>query len=103
MKFEWDEAKNRNNIRKHGLDFADAAEVFDGPMLERLDDRFDYSEERWVAIGLLRGIVCVVLVYIAPYQDTIRIISFRKADSYEREAYFQTLAHRLGEDLENGR
>lgn len=103
MKFEWDEAKNERNIKKHGLDFAEGVEVFDGPILERLDDRADYGEERWVAVGLLRGIVCVVLVYTEPDRETIRIISFRKADRYEREAYFKTFAHRLGEGHEDDR
>jgi hypothetical protein len=101
MKFEWDEAKNERNIKKHGLDFAEAVEVFNGPILERLDDSADYGEERWVAVGLLHGIVCVVLVYTEPDRETIRIISFRKADRYEREAYFETFAHRLGESHED--
>ncbi len=93
MKFTWDTAKNEINIRKHGLDFADAHEVFDGPVLEKLDGRQDYGEERWIAIGLLRNILCVVLVYVEAGSDTTRIISFRKGDRYEREAYFKDLAH----------
>jgi uncharacterized DUF497 family protein len=42
--FEWDEQKNKENIRKHGLDFADAPEVFLGPLLTDLDTRKDYGE-----------------------------------------------------------
>jgi uncharacterized protein len=90
MKIEWDEAKNRTNIAKHGLDFVDAAQVFEGPVLERLDTRFDYDEDRWIAVGLSHGILCVALVYTERSSDAIRIISFRKADRYEREAYFKT-------------
>jgi uncharacterized DUF497 family protein len=93
MKIIWDEAKNEVNIRKHGLDFADAHEVFDGPILEKLDDRFHYGEERWIAIGLLRGILCVVVVYAESGNETIRIISLRKGDRYEREAYFKAFTH----------
>jgi uncharacterized protein len=93
MKFIWDEAKNEINIRKHGLDFADAHEVFDGPLLEKLDERFDYGEERWIAVGLLRGILCVVVIYAEPQKGIMRIISFRKGDRNEREAYFKTFAH----------
>ena len=91
MKFEWDEAKNQANIRKHGLDFNDAPLVFKGPMLVDLDSRQDYGEDRWVGIGLLRNRV-VVLVYVEHDEETtIRIISLRKALSYERrqfEEYF---------------
>jgi len=42
MKFEWDEDKNRENIRKHGIDFADAIEIFRHPILTNLDNRRDY-------------------------------------------------------------
>jgi uncharacterized DUF497 family protein len=45
MIFEWDEAKNRANIRKHGLDFSDAQEMFRGFLLVRPDVREDYGEE----------------------------------------------------------
>jgi uncharacterized protein len=46
MEFEWDEAKNRQNIAKHGIDFADARRIFDKPVLLRPDDRKDYGENR---------------------------------------------------------
>ena len=93
MKIIWDETKNEINIRKHGLDFADVHEVFTGPLLEKLDERFDYDEERWVAVGLLRGVLCVVVIYVEPRKGTIRIISFRKGDRNEREEYFKAFAH----------
>jgi uncharacterized DUF497 family protein len=93
MKFEWDESKRCENIAKHGLDFADAAEVFNGPVVERLDARFDYGEERWIAFGLLRNILCVALVYTERSNRIIRIISFRKADKYEREAYYKAISN----------
>ena len=93
MKFTWDDAKNELNISKHGLDFADAHLVFEGPVLEKLDERFDYGEERWFAIGLLRGILCVVVIFTEPDRETIRLISFRKGDRYEREAYYKAFAY----------
>lgn len=93
MKYVWDENKNETNIRKHGFDFADAHEVFDGPYLEKLDERFDYGEERWIAVGLLRGILCVVVVYAEPQKGIVRIISFRKGDRHEREAYYKAFAN----------
>jgi uncharacterized DUF497 family protein len=94
MQFEWDEQKNRTNIRKHGLDFADAWEIFTLPMLTALDDREDYGEDRWIGIGMLKSRV-VVIAY-TEHQDTIRIISLRKAQSYERKRYEQILRDRLG-------
>ncbi|MEH2137421.1 BrnT family toxin [Nostoc sp.] len=43
MQFEWDEAKNLENIRKHKIDFADFPKMFDSTMLIELDNRFDYG------------------------------------------------------------
>ena len=90
MKFEWDDAKNRSNIRKHGFDFADAPEVFRGPLLARPDRREDYGEERWIAMGLLKHRV-VVLAFAQQAEDVMRIISLRKADRNEREAFEKAL------------
>ena len=95
MQFEWDEEKNRVNIRKHGLDFADAWEIFTMPVLAALDDREDYGEDRWIGIGMLKSRI-VVVVYTARGKDTIRIISLRKALSYERKRYEKVLRDRLG-------
>jgi len=53
MQFEWDEAKNLENIRKHRIDFADVPDMFDGSMLVELDERTDYGEDRWIGIGFL--------------------------------------------------
>ena len=46
IQFEWDEAKNLENVRKHEIDFADVSKMFEGSMLIELDDRFDYGEDR---------------------------------------------------------
>ncbi len=46
MRFEWDEEKNRSNIRKHGVSFKTAARIFDGPCLTWIDDRQAYAQER---------------------------------------------------------
>jgi len=83
--YEWDEAKNRENIAKHGIDFADAHRIFEQPVLARGDDREDYREDRWILLGNLDGII-VVLVF-TEREDRIRVISLRKADRREREAY----------------
>ena len=56
VRFEWDELKNQINIRKHGIDFRDAVDVFDHPVLTAIDQREDYGEERWIAlVPLHRG------------------------------------------------
>lgn len=90
MNFEWDPAKNKENIRKHGLDFADAWKVFSMPMLYYLDTREDYGEDRWSGLGVLDGLI-VKVIYTESDDEIIRIISLRKAIKYERaefENYF---------------
>lgn len=96
MLYEWDEEKNRINLLKHGLDFTDAWEIFNVPMLVLLDDRKDYGEDRWIGIGLLRSRI-VVVVYTERDEDTIRIISLRKALSHERARYEKALRDELGQ------
>jgi uncharacterized protein len=61
MQFEWDEAKNLENIRKHEIDFVDVPAMFDSKMLIELDDRFDYGEDRWFGIGFLGFGIAVVV------------------------------------------
>jgi uncharacterized protein len=94
MNFEWDESKNRANIRKHGLDFADAEELFRGILLVRPDMRQDYGEERWTGIGMMRGRYALV-AFAQPSSDTIRVISLRKADREERKRFEKAIQDRL--------
>jgi uncharacterized DUF497 family protein len=61
MTFEWDEGKNRANIRKHGLDFAEAEQMFRGVLIAEPDTREDYGEKRWRGIGTIRGRTIVVI------------------------------------------
>jgi hypothetical protein len=86
MIFEWDEAKNRANIRKHGFNFADAEEMFRGFLLVRPDVHEDYDEERWIGIEMIRGRFTFV-AFAEPLPATIRIISLRRAHHEEREEY----------------
>ena len=94
MRFEWDEQKNRINISKHGFDFADAHEMFDLPMLVAADTREHYQENRFVGVGFLRQRI-VVIVFAEADDDTIRIISLRKALKHERERFADYLRNRL--------
>ncbi|MEP7356411.1 MAG: BrnT family toxin [Anaerolineales bacterium] len=97
MYFDWDAQKNEINLRKHGLDFSDAWEVFTEPMLVALDDREDYGEDRYIGIGMLRSRAVVVL-YTERDDDTIRIISLRKALTHERKQYEKLLKDQLAPD-----
>lgn len=94
MIFQWDEAKNHANIRKHGFDFADAAEMFRGPLLVRPDTREHYDEDRWIGLGMIRGRVAVV-VFAERGADVIRIISLRRADYEDRKQYEEALKNGL--------
>lgn len=88
MYFEWDDSKNEANIRKHGIDFRDVLDIFNHPMLAATDDRFAYGEERWIAIGLMKQRVGVV-VYTERHEGIVRIISARKATRREVKLYEQ--------------
>ncbi|MBE9231611.1 BrnT family toxin [Cuspidothrix issatschenkoi LEGE 03284] len=92
MQFEWDDAKNLENIRKHQIDFTDVSEMFDTPMLIEEDERFDYGEERWLGIGFLGNGVAVV-VWTERRGNVIRIISARKANRYERKRFEEYLTY----------
>jgi uncharacterized DUF497 family protein len=91
----WDRHKNKANIKKHELDFADAYKVFESPMLVGLDEREDYGEDRWIGIGLMENRV-VVIVFTEPDEDTIRVISFRKATTDERNNYEKEYKNQFG-------
>jgi hypothetical protein len=94
MTFEWDESKNRANVRKHGFDFADAEEMFRSLLIVDPDTREDYREKRWNGVGTIRGRVAYV-VFMEPNPETISIISLRKATTREREQYEKAIKDRL--------
>ena len=98
MEFEWNENKNGENIRKHGFDFADAWQVFENPLLVKLDDRTDYGEDRWTGIGMMSNGIVIVFVFTERDQETIRIISMRKATKNERAKYEKAIKNRLGKN-----
>lgn len=85
--FEWDERKNKANIKKHGIAFEEAIGIFDGDILQRPDDRHDYSESRIIATGEVAGRE-IVVVYTWRGRAR-RIISSRRAHDTERKAYRQ--------------
>ena len=88
MNFEWDEAKDLANRQKHDLGFAEAAQLFESgdEYLDIFDVDHSESEDRFIAIGpIARGLI--VVVYIEPEKDTIRIISARKATRREQSLF----------------
>jgi uncharacterized DUF497 family protein len=95
MIFEWDDAKNCGNLRKHGYDFADAAEIFGGILIAEPDAREEYGEKRWIGLGMIRGAV-IHVTFAERGPETVRIISLRKAASRERKSYEKEIQDRLG-------
>jgi len=87
--FIWDENKNRANFKKHGVDFNDAVRAWYDP------DRLDYfddvhssdGENRWIFLGAVAGVVLFV-VETEPDEETVRIISARRALKNEKEVYY---------------
>jgi uncharacterized DUF497 family protein len=85
---EWNDAKNLENQRKHGISFGEAKELFapDSDYLEIFDEVHSGDEDRFVAIGpVRRGLI--VVVWAAPDDNTIRIISARWANQREHTLY----------------
>jgi len=83
--FEWDDRKSERNLRERGFDFEAAKGVFDGHVLEQIDDRRDYGEMRIAATGQIAGRFLVV-VYTWR-ENRRRIISARPAKERERDDY----------------
>ena len=94
MRFIWHPGTSAENLRLRGFDFAFATLIFEGHTLERHDARRDYGERRTIAIGLAQGIALTV-VYTdrldATGATTRRLISARRSNRREREAYVRAL------------
>ncbi len=88
LEFEWDEAKATINLKKHGVSFLTAAAIFLHERLERIDDREEYGELRWIALGRADGAVYRV-VYTWRGENLVRLISAQKASNDEREIYYR--------------
>ncbi|MGD0292590.1 MAG: BrnT family toxin [Terracidiphilus sp.] len=88
LEFEWNEAKARINLKKHRVSFLTAAAIFLNERLERIDDRKEYGELRWIALGRVDGAVYRV-VFTWRSENLIRIISAQKASKDEREIYYR--------------
>ena len=88
MRIEFDPAKDATNLRKHGVSLQAAAGFEWDTALEREDDRFDYGEARFVAIGLIDDGLFVMIFTDGSDEDAIRIISLRPAEKHEARYYY---------------
>ena len=89
LEFEWHDAKAEANLQAHGVTFDLAQTVFQDPFaIERLDDRQDYGEERFVTVGMAEGNVVLFVAY-TERGGRMRIISARRATQNEQDDYFQ--------------
>jgi len=92
MEFEWDPGKAKANLRKHGVDFADAVIALEDENALTIEDS-DHTEPRFKTLGLGPALNILFVVHCEQSKDCIRIISARKADKRETKDYFQGLSH----------
>lgn len=86
LSIEWDARKNSLNLKKHGVGFKEASGVFfDENRVEIFDTIHSEHEDRFAVIGMVRDIL---LVIYTDRQDSLRIISARKATPSERKIYY---------------
>jgi uncharacterized protein len=95
--FEWDEAKNRANVAKHGISFELARQIFDGIVLSRVDGRLDYGETRILLIGAVDQTAIIVVAHTDRH-DRFGIISARPANRKERKRYHEEIHKALGRE-----
>ena len=87
--FEWDPHKGRVNVRRHGVDFADAVAVFeDERAITMWDDLTAVDEQRWLTLGRDARSRMLVVAY-AWRGDGIRVFSARRATASERRQYLE--------------
>ena len=85
MCYEFDDNKRKRNLSKHEVDLLYAARIFEGPTLEKIDDRRDYGEVRWVALGLVDGVPFTVVFTMRG--EKMRLISAWKGGRKDYATY----------------
>ena len=91
LRFEWDEDKNRENIKKHGVSFQEAQTIFlDENAMRFFDPDHSHDEDRFIMLGMSFKLRVLVVCHCHRKNDTvIRIISARKADKHEAKDYWR--------------
>ncbi len=90
MRYTHDPEKRAANLKKHGYDFEDATQVIESGRTVTFEDRrFDYGEQRFITLGVLREEMVVIAT--AETDEEIRVISMRKAERNEQEIYYSKL------------
>lgn len=97
MRYEWDETKRAANLKKHGLDFADADVVLESEYVQIVDSA-RHGETRQQAFAYVFDVLAVLTVVFVPGQDRCRVVSFRPAKSNERRKYHAWLEEDYGHD-----
>lgn len=90
MKYEWDTIKAASNLKKHGVDFADAVLSLEDENALTIED-FDHDEQRFKTLGMGALLTLLFVVHVEQQENTIRIISARKADKSELKQYYKDL------------
>ena len=94
IRFEWDEAKNLSNQRKHGVSFEKASAVFLDPLCVSVQDRVEDGEPRWPTLGMVEDLLLLTVAHTVKEElddgiliEVIRIVSARPATRKERLRY----------------
>ncbi len=92
MGYEWAPRKAAENLRKHGVDFADAVIALEDEYALTVEDP-GHDERRFKTLGMGPSLKILFVVHCERSENRIRIISARKADRSETKQYFQGLSH----------
>ena len=91
LRFEWDNAKNRENLKKHGIPFEEAQTIFlDENAIRFFDPDHSHDEDRFIMLGMIFKLRVLVVCHRYRKNETvIRIISARKANKHEAKNYWR--------------
>jgi len=92
MDYEWDKDKAVQNLRKHGVNFADAVVVLEDDMALTIEDP-GHNEQRFKTLGMGAELNVLLVVYVERSEACIRIISARKATKHETKQYYEKTDH----------
>ena len=92
MDYEWDPRKAAENLRKHGVDFADAVIALEDENALTIEDP-DHNEQRFKTLGMGPQWKVLLVVHCERSKERIRLISARHADRKETSQYFEGIGH----------